>query len=125
AVAKALGLDARQTVDALGIVGSMASGIIEYLAEGAWTKRLHAGWAAQSGLRAALLARSGFVGPRTVFEGVHGLVHGFARTTHGDYAALSGDFGQRWVIDTLAFKSYPCGTMAQPYIDCARRLGSR
>ena len=26
-------------VDALGIVGSMAGGIIEYLAEGAWTKR--------------------------------------------------------------------------------------
>jgi 2-methylcitrate dehydratase PrpD len=55
----------------------MASGIIEYLAEGAWTKRLHPGWAAQSGIRAALLARAGFVGPRTVFEGVHGLFHGF------------------------------------------------
>src|SRR5688572_31784900 len=55
-VAAALGLDRRQTVDALGIAGSMASGIIEYLAEGAWTKRMHAGWAAQSGLRAALMA---------------------------------------------------------------------
>ena len=41
----------------------MASGIIEYLAEGAWTKRLHPGWAAQSGIRAALLGREGFVGP--------------------------------------------------------------
>ena len=57
-VSAALGLNARQTVDALGIAGSMAGGIIEYLAEGAWTKRLHAGWAAQSGLRAALLARA-------------------------------------------------------------------
>ena len=56
-VGAALGLNARQIVDALGIAGSMAGGIIEYLAEGAWTKRLHAGWAAQSGLRAALLAR--------------------------------------------------------------------
>ena len=61
-VATALGLDRKQTVDALGIVGSMASGIIEYLAEGTWTKRMHAGWAAQSGLRAALLARAGFPG---------------------------------------------------------------
>ena len=68
-----LQLDRKQTVDALGIVGSMASGIIEYLAEGTWTKRMHAGWAAQSGMRAALLARAGFSGPRTVFEGVHGL----------------------------------------------------
>ena len=80
-VGAALGLNARQIVDALGIAGSMAGGIIEYLAEGAWTKRLHAGWAAQSGIRAALLARQGFVGPRTVFEGVHGLFHGFAHTT--------------------------------------------
>jgi 2-methylcitrate dehydratase PrpD len=124
-VGAALGLNARQIVDALGIAGSMASGIIEYLAEGAWTKRLHAGWAAQSGIRAALLARGGFVGPRTVFEGVHGLFHGFAHTTKGDYDALTGDFGSRWVTDTLAFKPYPCGTMAQPYIDCARRLAAQ
>ena len=67
----------------------------------------HAGWAAQSGIRAALLARAGFVGPRTVFEGVHGLFHGFARSTEGDYDALIGDFGTRWVTDTLAFKPYP------------------
>jgi 2-methylcitrate dehydratase PrpD len=103
----------------------MASGIIEYLAEGAWTKRMHAGWAAQSGMRAALLARAGFTGPRTVFEGVHGLFHGFANTLDGDYGAATGDFGARWVTATLAFKPYPCGTMAHPYIDCARRLAAK
>jgi 2-methylcitrate dehydratase PrpD len=124
-VGAALRLEPRQLVDALGIVGSMAGGIIEYLAEGAWTKRLHAGWAAQAGLRAALLARAGFNGPRTVFEGTHGLFHGFAHTTKGDYEALVGDFGARWVTETLAFKPYPCGTMTHPYIDCARRLAAR
>src|SRR5829696_2299165 len=124
-VATALGLDRRQTVDALGVVGSMASGIIEYLAEGTWTKRMHAGWAAQSGLRAALLARAGFSGPRTVFEGVHGLFHGFANTTSGDFNAVTGDFGAHWVTETVAFKPYPCGTMTHPYIDCARRLSAR
>jgi 2-methylcitrate dehydratase PrpD len=124
-VGAALGLKAKQIVDALGIAGSMSSGIIEYLAEGAWTKRMHAGWAAQSGIRAALLARGGFVGPRTVFEGVHGLFNGFAHTTKGDYDALTADFGTRWVTDTLAFKPYPCGTMAQPYIDCAKKLAAR
>jgi len=124
-VGAALGLNARQLVDALGTVGSMASGIIEYLAEGAWTKRLHAGWAAQSGIHAALLGRAGFLGPRTVFEGVHGLFHGFANTTKGDYDAVTGDFGQHWVTETLAFKPYPCGTMIQPYVDCARRLAAR
>jgi 2-methylcitrate dehydratase PrpD len=124
-VGAALKLNQRQLIDALGTVGSMASGIIEYLAEGTWTKRLHAGWAAQSGLRAALFGRAGFLGPRTVLEGVHGFFHGFANTTKGDYEALIGDFGTRWVTETLAFKPYPCGTMTHPYIDCARRLAAR
>src|SRR6516165_248176 len=124
-VGAALKLDRPGIVDALGIAGSMASGIIEYLAEGAWTKRMPAGSAAQSGLRAALMARPGFAGPRTVFEGTHGFFHAFAHTTKGDYEALIGDFGARWVAETLAFKPYPCGTMTHPYIDCARRFGAR
>jgi 2-methylcitrate dehydratase PrpD len=124
-VGAALGLSPRQLVDALGNAGSMAGGIIEYLAEGAWTKRLHAGWAAQAGIRAALLGRAGFLGPRTVFEGVHGFFYAFARTSKGDFAAVIDGFGAQWVTPTLAFKPYPCGTMTHPYIDCARRLGRR
>jgi 2-methylcitrate dehydratase PrpD len=124
-VGAALQLNMRQLVDAMGIAGSMASGIIEYLADGSWTKRMHPGWAAQSGLRAALLARAGFSGPRTVFEGVHGLFHGFAHTREGDWGALLDGFGERWLMQTLSFKPYPCGTMVQPYIDCARRLHGR
>ena len=124
-VGAALGLSSRQLVDALGNAGSMSGGIIEYLAEGAWTKRVHAGWAAQAGMRAALLGRGGFVGPRTVLEGSHGFFYAFARTTNGDFAAVTDNFGARWVTETLAFKPYPCGTMTHPYIDCARRLGRR
>ncbi|HTC17602.1 MAG TPA: MmgE/PrpD family protein, partial [Stellaceae bacterium] len=125
AVGATLGLNRKQLVDALGISGSMAGGIIEYLAEGAWTKRLHPGWSAQAGLRAALLARGGFVGPRTVFEGTHGLFHGFAHTTQGDYGKLLDGFGEHWVAQTIAFKPYACGTMIHPYIDCAIRLAKR
>jgi 2-methylcitrate dehydratase PrpD len=121
----ALRLEPGRLVDALGVAGSMAGGIIEYLAEGSWTKRMHPGWAAQSGLRAALLGRAGFRGPRTVFEGTHGLFAGFARTSEGNYGALLDGFGERWLMAGLAFKPYPCGTMIQPYVDCARRLGKR
>ncbi len=124
-VGAALKLNAKQLVDALGTAASMASGIIEYLAEGAWTKRLHAGWSAQAGLQAALFGRAGFSGPRTVFEGVHGFFHAFAHTTQGDYGAIINGFGETWVTETLAFKPYPCGTMTHPYIDCARRLAAR
>jgi 2-methylcitrate dehydratase PrpD len=125
AASATLGLDPPRIAHAFGIAGSMAGGIIEYLADGSWTKRLHAGWAAQSGIRAALLARAGFAGPRSVFEGTHGLFHGFARNSIGDFGALIDDFGARWVMETLAFKPFACGTMAQPYVDCAIRLAQR
>ena len=125
-VGAALRLEPARLANALGIAGSMASGIIEYLADGSSTKRMHPGWAAQSGLRAALLARAGFTGPRTVFEGTHGLFNGFAHTREGNYGRatrrLRRALGRR---ETLAFKPYPCGTMVQPYIDCALRLRVR
>jgi 2-methylcitrate dehydratase PrpD len=125
AAATALRLTEQQAVNALGIAGSMAGGIIEYLADGAWTKRLHPGWAAQSGIRAADLARAGFVGPRTVLEGSHGFFHAFARSAQGDFARLVDGFGSRWIAESIAFKLYACGTMTHPYIDCARRIGTR
>ena len=67
-----------QLVRAFGICGSQAAGIIEYLADGSWTKRLHAGWAAHAGVVAALLAQSGFTGPESVLEGEHGFYRAFA-----------------------------------------------
>jgi 2-methylcitrate dehydratase PrpD len=121
-VAAAIGLNAAQTTAALGIAGSMAAGIIEYLAEGTWTKRMHAGWAAQSGLRAALMARGGFTGPRTVLEGTHGFFKAFAPSRAPAFSHLLEGLGERWVMETIAFKPYACGTMTQPYIDCAIKL---
>ncbi len=117
--------DARTTAHALGIVGSMASGIIEYLGDGSWTKRMHPGWAAQSGLRAYALARAGFVGPKWVFEGTHGAFSGFAHPVEPRPDRIFDGLGERWVCDTITFKPYPCGTMVQPYIDCAIGLKRR
>jgi len=122
AVARALGLERQAMVDALGNSGSLASGIIEYLAEGAWTKRLHPGWAAKSAIAAARIGRAGFLGPRTMLEGIHGLFHGFARSLDGNYGVLTDDFGKQWVMQGITFKPYATGTMNQPYIDCALRL---
>lgn len=118
----AMGLGPVQLTHALGIAGSAASGIIEYLADGSSTKRFHAGWAAQAGLRSAMLARAGFDGPRTVFEGTHGLYKSFAPSLKPDFAPLVDGLGQDWVAADLAFKPYACGTMTQPYIDCALAL---
>jgi 2-methylcitrate dehydratase PrpD len=124
-VGKALGLGRSQLVSAIGIAGSQAAGIIEYLAEGTWTKRMHAGWAAQSGIRAALMAKGGFLGPRTVLEGTHGFFRAFAPSVEPDWRPLFDGLGRRWVMDAIAFKPYACGTMVQPYIDCAVELARR
>jgi 2-methylcitrate dehydratase PrpD len=125
AVSAALGLNRRQMIDALGTAGSMAAGIIEYLAEGAWTKRLHAGWASRIGIHAARIGQQGFLGPRTVFEGTHGLFNGFARTGAGDFEAMLRGFGDEWHMLKLTFKPYATGTMNQPYLDCALRLAQK
>ncbi len=124
AVASALRMTPEETARALGIAGSMASGIIEYLADGSSTKRLHAGLAAQSGIRAAALARAGFTGPPTVFEGSHGFYKAFAPSKPPDFGRLVEGLGQNWVGADLAFKPYACGTMTQPYVDCARKLAA-
>jgi 2-methylcitrate dehydratase PrpD len=121
-VAAALGLTPDKIAHAIGIAGSLASGIIEYLADGSSTKRLHAGAAAQSGIRAALLAASGFTGPATVLEGRHGFYKAFAPSKTPDFAPLTDGLGARWILETVAFKPYACGTMTQPFIDCAIEL---
>lgn len=122
-VAAALGLPAERIAHALGIAGSLSSGIIEYLADGSWTKRLHAGAAAQSGIRAALLAAAGFTGPATVFEGKHGFYRAFAPSVEPDFAPLLDGLGSQWIAPGIAFKPYACGTMTQPFIDCAIEAG--
>jgi 2-methylcitrate dehydratase PrpD len=83
---------------------------------------MHAGWAAQSGIRAALMARGGFLGPRTVLDGTHGFYRSFAPSRPADFAPLLDGLGRRWVMETIAFKPYACGTMTQPFIDCAVAL---
>lgn len=122
AVGAAIGLDSGHIARALGISGSLASGIIEYLADGSSTKRLHAGAAAQAGIRAALLAEGGFTGPLSVFDGTNGMYKAFAPSKTPDFSHLVDTLGQEWILETLAFKPYACGTMTQPFVDCARML---
>src|SRR5205814_10147267 len=98
---------------------------IEYLAEGTSTKRMHAGWAAQSGIRAALMARGGFDGPRTVLEGTHGFYKAFAPSVKPDVEPLRRDLGRTWLMEQIAFKPYACGTMTQPFVDCAIELAEQ
>jgi 2-methylcitrate dehydratase PrpD len=123
AAARIRKLSEDELVQAFGICGSQAAGIIEYLVDGTWTKRLHPGWNAHAGIVATVLAQSGFTGPETVLEGGHGLYAAFAGGHDAArLEALLGSLGRAWELAELTFKPYPCGSIAQPYMDCAMRL---
>lgn len=107
--------------DAFGLCGSQSSGIIEYLADGTWTKRLHPGWSAHGGVIATLLAREGFRGPGKVFEGTHGFFKAFGGTDGYRFEKFA-ELGKEWETPRLTFKSYPCGSISHPYMDCALKL---
>ncbi|MEP6811985.1 MAG: MmgE/PrpD family protein [Actinomycetota bacterium] len=101
------GLEHGDAVSALGLAGSFASGLFAYLEDGTPTKPLHAGLAAQGGVRAAHLAALGAEGPPSIFEARFGLFRAFA---DADPAALAGqlaDLGVRWETPRIAFKAYP------------------
>lgn len=113
-------LNAAQHRDALGIVLSMAAGSMAFINDGAWTKRIHAGWAGVCGVTAAALAETGFVGPSAPFEGKFGLYE----TLLGDEqkiqtASIGDDLGINWRVNEVAFKPYPACHFNHAFADCA------
>jgi len=124
AAGKLYGLEGDQWVDALGLCGSQSSGIIEYLADGTWTKRFHPGWSAHGGVIATLLALEGFRGPAKVFEGTHGFFSAFGGKNEYRYEKIF-ELGKEWETPRLTFKSYPCGSISHPYMDCALKIKQR
>ncbi len=121
AAGRLYGLKESQMVDAFGICGSQSSGIIEYLADGSWTKRLHPGWSAHGGIIAARLGQKSFKGPVSVFDGRHSFYHAFVGDDPVRLEKLK-ELGKIWEIPKIVFKSYPCGSISHPYMDCALRL---
>ena len=119
------GLAAAQLADALGLSGSMAAGLLEFLTDGTWAKRIHAGWAAHGGLAAARLAGEGFTGPRAVLDGRFGFFRSHLGADTWDLAAVTGDLGRRWHMLEIALKPYPACHMTHAFIDCAADLRTR
>ncbi len=119
------GLSAYSIMQAQGIVGSMAAGSLEFLESGAWTKRLHPGWAASSGLLAASLAAQGFVGPEFIYEGRFGLYRSHLGSDwSGDYEEIIAGLGEHWEIERIALKPYPSCHFTHAFADAALSLVS-
>jgi len=107
--ARILGLPTPGIVAAQGIAASTASGVQVFLEEGAWTKRMHPGWAAVAGITAATLAQNGFKAPTRPYEGRFGFFD-----THIQHAAAPIDLGTElnslgdvWELAETAIKPYP------------------
>jgi 2-methylcitrate dehydratase PrpD len=128
AAASLTGLDTATTASALGIAGSMASGLFAYLEDGTATKPIHPAWAAHGGILAARLASLGAEGPASVVEGKFGLYHAFLGAERGeiDVDSQLADLGSRWETPRIAYKPFPvCHFMHGSLGAAAEALGGR
>ncbi len=116
ASARLLRLSPEQTNMALGIAGSMAAGSMAYLHDGAWTKRLHPGWACHAGITAARLAAAGFVGPAGILESRYGFLHAYSSASN--VAELVRKAEDDFAIMQVSIKPYACCRYMHGPIDC-------
>ncbi len=122
AAARLFGLPTERTVAALGIAGSMASGLFEYLSEGTETKPMHAAWAAHGGVVAARLAVLGAAGPSTVLEGRFGVFASYYDDASVDLDRHLADLGTRWETSAVSLKPYPACHFVHSCVEAARLL---
>jgi 2-methylcitrate dehydratase PrpD len=120
AAGRLLELDEAQLTQALGIAGTLASGSLEYLSNGAWTKRLNPGWAGHAGITAAYLAREGFSGPATALEGRLGLLHAYSDEPRPH--RLLEKLGDPLQVMRVSIKPYACCRYNHGLIDCVLQL---
>jgi 2-methylcitrate dehydratase PrpD len=125
-VGKILGLDAQRLAWAEGTAGSCAAGLLECWVDGTETKFLHSGFAAQSGLTAALLAEAGVSGPPEVFEGRFGLFASHLQdpAIAKNFGRITGGLGTHWESRNSSFKPFPTAHVLHPYVSAILRLRS-
>jgi len=120
AAGRVFGLGAASMESALGIALSQSAGSLQFLANGAWTKRFQVGWAAMAGLTAATLAREGFKGAAEALEGRHGFLNAYAPAPTPERATR--DLGTVFELMATAVKPYPSCRYGHASIDAAIAL---
>jgi 2-methylcitrate dehydratase PrpD len=116
-----LGFDPATTASSLGLAGTQSAGLWAFNADGAMSKRLHPGRAAQSGLIAAALAGRGFQGPRFILEAKDG---GFlaAMSDESRPEEIGRELGRTWRTGDVCFKPYACCGSNHASVDAAIAL---
>ena len=120
ACAALLELDDVAAMHALGNAGSQAAGLWEFLETGAMTKHLHAGHAAEAGLRAAELARHGFTGPPRILEGEKGFFRAACPDAQPGRVVAGPE--APWQLTVTSIKPWPSCRHTHPAIDAAEGL---
>jgi 2-methylcitrate dehydratase PrpD len=120
ATCKILSIDANMIVNALGIAASDCGGIAEYSISGGSVKRLHAGFAAQAGVRATLLASNGLTGPSTALEGKKGYCQAFANKCYLE--EITDGLGKEFRIMWTGNKPYCCCAAQHTVIDATTAI---
>ena len=110
-----MGLTKEQYISAFGIALSQSAGSMQFLTDGAWTKRSHVGQAAQNGLSCAIMAGEGFKGPSQAFEGQWGYLHSYA--SGGDVNKATTGLGEEFETLNLGVKPYPSCRYSHAAID--------
>ncbi len=105
AASKMFKLDDEQTANALGLAGIQGAGLMEVTEDGQMAKALHVGKAAQAGILAALLAKKGAEGPKTIIEGNKGFAK--AMSDGCDFELILDDLGKEYKILSCYIKPYP------------------
>ncbi|MFC1799158.1 MmgE/PrpD family protein [Thermodesulfobacteriota bacterium] len=123
AVGKVYGFNPREYLHAWGLSGSMASGLMAYLQNGAWTKKLHPGLAAQSGFLSASLSNAGFLGPDDIFQGQYGFLEAYSNKV--DINSLSQGLGSIFEINRISYKPFACCRTIHAPITAALELKKR
>jgi len=111
------GLNKRELVNALGICGSQAAGLQQFLIDGSWVKIIHPGWAAHSGIIASKLASNGFLGPLEIFEGELGFFAAHLGLENVRLECLTKGLGKDWETLNISIKRYPCCHAIHTFID--------
>lgn len=124
-VAKLLNLDETGIAAAMGLAGSQAAGLLEWKAQGTWTKRYQAGHAAMCGVISGLLAKGGFTSPTTVFEGEDGFIRAYSYKDIYDLNKLTDNFGKKWEMEDTSIKVHSCCRFSAPLADCGVDLYKR
>jgi len=110
-----IGLNKQQFISAFGIALSQSAGSMQFLTDGAWTKRSHVGQAAQNGLNCAIMAGEGFKGPSEAFEGQWGYLHAYA--SGGNIEKAMHGLGEAYETLNLGVKPYPSCRYSHAAID--------